>query len=543
MSLLLCLPAAAQHSDTPLQPQPDDVQDLILFRPPTMLWVRMHLQVGGVPYQQRWGEYLWELFTSLDKDGDLFLSYNEFKRGPWEQFALRAAGDVRRSQPVDFLALDVSPQDDRVSAEEFLGLLGACACQISAGASQTGDGRQVDFMRILLDHDQDGGITSDEARLAQRLLAQLDADGDGLLSRNELLAGLAARRATVEQTDVGASRDGMLTAMLAPRIDAPWSEAALGLIQAFNRPAMLGESSPNVNRRQFAITDELFAQLDANADELLDQHELAAWLELRQPDIEFVVDLAPKNQHVFEPVAGAAQFERMAYNQFRAVSAAGQDVVVHVNPSHDAGQDNPLDGTDESLFKRLDRDNNEYLDGNELQGVSLARLDADGDGKVFFAEWQVFRAEQRRVAKQRIDIDIQEMEATLFPLIDSQGDARISRRELERLPSLVEQWDRNGDGRFDLSEQPERYQINIRTGADRIQYFGQFVLNASVSTPRREQAVAPAGAPTWFLKMDLNGDGELTRPEFLGTATEFASFDSDADGVITPEEAGAVQTE
>jgi hypothetical protein len=38
--------------------------------------------------------------------------------------------------------------------------------------------------------------------------------------------------------------------------------------------------------------------------------------------------------------------------------------------------------------------------------------------------------------------------------------------------------------------------------------------------------------------MDRNGDGDLSRAEFLGPADVFAKLDADADGLVSAEEAG-----
>jgi hypothetical protein len=37
--------------------------------------------------------------------------------------------------------------------------------------------------------------------------------------------------------------------------------------------------------------------------------------------------------------------------------------------------------------------------------------------------------------------------------------------------------------------------------------------------------------------MDRNGDGDVSRREFLGTDEEFAAIDTDGDGLISAEEA------
>ena len=44
-------------------------------------------------------------------------------------------------------------------------------------------------------------------------------------------------------------------------------------------------------------------------------------------------------------------------------------------------------------------------------------------------------------------------------------------------------------------------------------------------------------APVWFRKMDRNGDGDVSRAEFLGTEEEFRKLDEDGDGLISAEEA------
>ena len=51
----------------------------------------------------------------------------------------------------------------------------------------------------------------------------------------------------------------------------------------------------------------------------------------------------------------------------------------------------------------------------------------------------------------------------------------------------------------------------------------------------------PAGLPDWFLRRDLDGDGQLTLSEFAPKATgadrkEFNRYDLNGDGVITPQE-------
>ena len=47
----------------------------------------------------------------------------------------------------------------------------------------------------------------------------------------------------------------------------------------------------------------------------------------------------------------------------------------------------------------------------------------------------------------------------------------------------------------------------------------------------------PQRGPAWFRKMDRNGDGFVSRREFLGPEELFKQLDVDGDGLISPEEA------
>jgi Ca2+-binding EF-hand superfamily protein len=45
--------------------------------------------------------------------------------------------------------------------------------------------------------------------------------------------------------------------------------------------------------------------------------------------------------------------------------------------------------------------------------------------------------------------------------------------------------------------------------------------------------------PAWLSAMDRNGDGEISRREFLGTPEQFARFDANDDGYLESAEATA----
>ena len=43
--------------------------------------------------------------------------------------------------------------------------------------------------------------------------------------------------------------------------------------------------------------------------------------------------------------------------------------------------------------------------------------------------------------------------------------------------------------------------------------------------------------PNWFQRMDANGDGDLSRREFLGSSDRFAELDANQDGFVDAAEA------
>jgi hypothetical protein len=44
--------------------------------------------------------------------------------------------------------------------------------------------------------------------------------------------------------------------------------------------------------------------------------------------------------------------------------------------------------------------------------------------------------------------------------------------------------------------------------------------------------------PRWFAQADFNGDGDVSRREFLGSFKQFAELDANNDSFISPDEAG-----
>jgi hypothetical protein len=133
-------------------------------------------------------------------------------------------------------------------------------------------------------------------------------------------------------------------------------------------------------------------------------------------------------------------------------------------------------------------------------------------------------------------------------------DLALSLTYATRTPSLFQLMDENGDGRLGIRE--------LRTAFDRLIVLepagGDVVTKAAIQpsaglrlgqsafvaenpafngSPFVRDGPKPTRGPVWFVKMDRNGDGDVSRAEFLGGAADFAALDADADGLITTDEA------
>jgi Ca2+-binding EF-hand superfamily protein len=180
----------------------------------------------------------------------------------------------------------------------------------------------------------------------------------------------------------------------------------------------------------------------------------------------------------------------------------------------------------------------ESLKGPQLQLLAqvFGLLDRDGDGKLVEKEVRDFVDLQAEGLNCHVGLSFADQGRGLFSTLDADRDGRLSKRELRSLWTRLESRDKDGDGAIAPTEIPR--QSTLTAGFGITTPFGRnpAAFNPGMQPTAPRAPAYPQGVPNWFMRMDTNGDGEVSRREFLGTTEQFREFDADGDGSISPEE-------
>jgi hypothetical protein len=127
--------------------------------------------------------------------------------------------------------------------------------------------------------------------------------------------------------------------------------------------------------------------------------------------------------------------------------------------------------------------------------------------------------------RNQIRLMVHDQVDALFDALDGNADGRLGAREIAGCSDRLLALDRDRNGDVTVDELPYVMAAAfVRAEAMDNQSF--------YIPPVKPVAAVSETAPPWFKHADFNGDGDISRREFLGSVEQFQALDANHDGFI-----------
>ncbi|HTN75436.1 MAG TPA: EF-hand domain-containing protein, partial [Pirellulaceae bacterium] len=501
--LLAALLLATSGSLRAADPSAGELELLAFGQGNGLMRMRFAVEVDGVPLATIWDEKFAALVAFFDRNGDQRLDEAETQRLP-SVYALREvlgsgfAPHLGKSPDWKQLDANNDGQADTAEVAVFYRRAGLGVPLVGAGLLPH-TAELTNSLLGLLDTDGNQRMEEQEWKQAQAALQKLDRNDDELVGAGELVSRVLYP---------GASGSFLLT---------PPQAAARALPDSFAHLAVM-TLSPDANDKHWVTSvlqrldrnhdgaleaSEVNLQLatlkalDTNNDERLSAEELAAWrnqpadaicqLKLvtttMPPTVEATLSgAATKLQSPLAVQPGLQATIRTDDGKLPAAIAHAKERFTEQFTSSDTDKDQSLSADEQTKSK-----------ANVWPAV-LISADRNSDGNLARDEFEAWLALQAQLARGQLLLTVLDCQAGIFELLDANHDGALSILELRQAGPVVAASGAVKDGLFDAKRLPQ-----------------QLLITASAGYPQSPLGVNKRTGPAWFLAMDRNGDGSVSR--------------------------------
>lgn len=494
---------SAPAADPPKVSPRADALDLLLVGAEKPIRLELRVEIEGKSVPAVWDETFAKLLTFFDRDADGSLNKGEVARLP-SAFALRQVlwgqiATVSGESPA-WNDLDLNT-DGKASADEladYYRRAGLGGVLVGVGKSPVTD-RLTTAVVKALDTNKDGKLDEPEWKAAADVLDKLDKNDDELIGPGEL----------VDRTSYPGALGSTLLAAPAPGAKSDAVTDALPLV-------LLPLRTTDTNWRHAVTAHRTKEKLPpVPADALLALRAAA-------PASAWQVRFAAGKDSVVEPVGG-----KPPANARLALASGSLRLELRADEGKLAEQTATARKRFLALFAEFDADSDGSLDVKELTAPKAgqfkqlqATADRDGDGRFQQKELVAWLDLQEQVAKGHVLLTVLDHGTGLFELLDADRDGSLSVRELRNAWAHLKEQGCVAEGKFDPAKLPRHLITTVSRGH-----------------PQHAPGKPVRGGPEWFRAMDRNGDGDVSRREFTGSADVFGKLDLDKDGLLSPAEA------
>jgi Ca2+-binding EF-hand superfamily protein len=549
IGLFVLLLAAPMRADE----LPGDAQYAVFMGDNGVVVLKFDIQIGGKSPRGLYERYVDDLMKSLDKNQDGVVTMEEAKgkyltAGDALQAQLTQNKDAVRAD----LSPDVNPADGKITRQEFLTYFNRIGIQqfliqfqpnpnqaqaANRQSRQTAANSAEVPLFARLDTNGDGKLSAAELTGALQTLRKLDLDDDETISLAEL--NPISNQFAVQQQQPNGARTPSTSPFLGPASDESLRKQIGRMIDKYDSidPVKSGaeeskKRNQTLSQKELGLSVTEFSRYDGDGDGQLNFDELRQFLMSPEPTITISI-----NVDSTEPLSAKSVREEIQEKLKTTPDGSANINLGTIQLSVVRGASYDV-GTAETFLKpqfmAADADANGYLEKSEaerafLYFASFESLDTDKNGKVFLDEVIPYFQTRFDAARSRTVLSINEQGRTLFEILDTDRDRRLSFRELQAAADKLSLWDKDGDGLLSESEVPLQYRLTIARG-NLPALGGNFLNDAGMvqaGTP-----VERTSGPLWFRKMDKNRDGEVSQREFLGETGTFEQLDRNHDGFI-----------